>query len=172
MKTLLDISYQALGIIMLAALFVLILCITALRAEEDCREPAAAFIKDHSTPAAEAKWLSDWQKKSEQMQNDNPQISSEAKAADELLLRYLRDRRKKLGDVQTGEKAEKLTAAEKLEICRWYTLYKDKGWEIDHDLADFITRENFTKYVLGDEIVRPDESMGTVIPPPRDAKKE
>lgn len=140
----------------------------SVRAEEDVYDEACNYVKDHSTPEAEQKWFKSWVKKADQMMLDNPQISTDSKAADEILLRYLRDRRKKLGDVQKGEHAEKLNADEKLEICRWYLLFKDKQWQIDHDLADFITKDNFKRYIVGDEVVPIEETLQQKeLPPPK-----
>lgn len=116
-------------------------------AEEDCRKEATAFVQAHSNDTAEQKWMRSQESRFEQKQKDDASCSCDSKAADAIFLGWIRDRKTKF-DPPPGKPQQPLTEAERLEICRWYLLFKSKGWTIDADIGDFITKANFYEWVV------------------------
>lgn len=116
-------------------------------AEEDCQKEALAYVKASSNDSVERRWVKNQEARFEQKQKDDASCSCDSKAADKMFFDWLADRKKKF-DPPQGQAPQALTAAERLEVCRWYLLYKAKGWVIDADIGDCITKANFYEWVV------------------------
>ena len=115
-------------------------------AEEDCQKEALAYVRANSNDSVEQRWVHNQEERFAQKQKDDASCSCDSKAADKMFFDWLADRKKKF-DPPQGQVPQPLTPAERLEVCRWYLLYKAKGWTIDADIGDCITKSNFDSWI-------------------------
>lgn len=110
-------------------------------AEENLSKIAHDFLKDHSSEDDDKKWAKKMLSRLDDMIKDNDAISSQNAAADIVVYDWFADR------VGKFEKDQPLSSEEKVEICRFFTLYEDNHWNWPHKLAKEITFENYKKWI-------------------------
>lgn len=118
---------------------VLALCLAACAAafcEDDVTAESATYVAKHEAKGDSEKWEKWWKGRAEQIQADFPDVANEESAADRYLTGWLRDRQERI-------KARKLSVDEKLAMCRWYLLYKKRGWHIPETVVEHITKKSF-----------------------------
>ena len=126
-------------------------CIPRGYCEDDLTQEARLFLANHSSAAIEAKWRKAWDSRvATAAQVDS--FPGEEALADATLFDFLADSRSKFsvkteGDKDVIEKRAELDMREKLEICRWYLLYKDKGWGFSERVAAQLTQANYNRWI-------------------------
>lgn len=125
-------------LVWLLALAVALVCGAAL-AEDDLQPQAQACVEKHSTKDAEAKWRAAWAARVAENERTDA-ASNEEQYAGRVLYDWLADRR-------GAFKKKELQDAEKLELCRWYLLFKEKRWSFPGRVREHLTVENFRAYI-------------------------
>lgn len=121
---------------------------------EDLLPLAVSYLEQHSTKDAEAKWLHVWERKAAQGITDNPALSEES-FANTTLQDYLLGAMKRVTpDPQRLRiiwpfvlPQMKLADDVKLELCRWYVLYRTKCWSFPERVAGQLTTRNFEEFI-------------------------
>ena len=120
---------------MRVALLALLCC--AAFAEDDLTADAKAFVEKHSTADDGKAWAKWWAEKSAQTAKDFD-LAGEEEASDRYLTGWLRDR---VGAFTKDPKS--ISVKDKVTLCRFYLMYKAKGWMIPERVAEHITKKKY-----------------------------
>jgi hypothetical protein len=115
-------------------------CVRHFSGAETVSDSVDEFLKKHSTEQADAKWKKEFVARLDGMLKDNDALSGQNAAADIVVYNWFADRLKKF-------KANGLAPEEKVEVCRMYALYTEKGW--CWPFSKHLTLENYRRWIAG-----------------------
>jgi len=121
-----------------------IILLASVRAEDDLTAEARQYLKENSTPESDAKWRKWWEGRAADLQREHEYLASEEAAADEYLTAWFRARAERF-----KRKPPEITRDEKVVICQFYLLYKDRKWRIPERVAEHITKRKYDEVFGG-----------------------